>query len=177
MNPPNLPMFKNGTTPFIGDYIDVQGPMFVRTASGWAFNTQPTSAPVFHAGLDLEPGRRAARSGGTGRNTRRPPGRRARSASTTPARRSSPAVIPLYTGTRNQNIYTARISDGLVVSSPQNAKILPAYQAGASNQRTYVVSAFNATGSEKWFTFSLGAVPAGVRASFRPGRGRGRPPP
>ena len=49
VNPPNLPMFKNGTIPFIGDYIDVQGPMFVRTATGWAFDTAPTSAPVFHA--------------------------------------------------------------------------------------------------------------------------------
>ena len=60
VNPPNLPMFKNGTTAFIGDYIDVQGPMFVRTDTGWSFNTAPTSAPGLPRRLDLEPGRRAA---------------------------------------------------------------------------------------------------------------------
>src|SRR5512137_606663 len=49
VNPPNLPMFKNGTVPFIGDYIDVQGPNFVRTSTGWAFDWQPSAAPVFHA--------------------------------------------------------------------------------------------------------------------------------
>ena len=167
VNPPNLPMFKNGTTAFIGDYIDVQGPMFVRTASGWAFNTQPTSAPVFHAvwtsNQDVVP----PLGGDWTKYT--PPARAAGTVSVyDPGQTLQSGCDPRYTGTRNQNIYTARVSDGLVVSSPQNAKILPAYQAGASNQRTYVVSAFNATGSEKWFTFSLGVVPAGVRASLRP---------
>ncbi len=167
VNPPNLPMFKNGTTAFIGDYIDVQGPMFVRTATGWSFNTAPTSAPVFHAvwtsNQDVVP----PLGGDWTKYT--PPARAAGTVSVyDPGQTLQSACDPRYTGTRNQNIYTARVSDGLVVSSPQNAKVLPTYQAGASNQRTYVVSAFNATGSEKWFTFSLGAVPAGVRASLRP---------
>ena len=49
-NPPNYPMFKNGSVAFMGDYIDIQGPAFVSTqGGGWAFNTAPTPAPVFHA--------------------------------------------------------------------------------------------------------------------------------
>ena len=51
-NPPNLPLFRQGTTPFMGDYIDLApAPAMVPTAGGgWAFNTatQPTP-PVFHA--------------------------------------------------------------------------------------------------------------------------------
>ena len=52
VNPPNLPMFKLGTAPFIGDYIDVTAaPAFVPTAGGgWAYNTAPgTDVPLFHA--------------------------------------------------------------------------------------------------------------------------------
>ena len=51
VNPPNLPMFKLGTVPFLGDYIDVApSPAFVPTAGGgWTFNTAATAtAPVFH---------------------------------------------------------------------------------------------------------------------------------
>ncbi len=50
-NPPNLPMFKLGTVPFIGDYIDIApAPAFVPIGKGrWAFNTSRDSVPVFHA--------------------------------------------------------------------------------------------------------------------------------
>ncbi len=162
VNPPNLPMFKNGTVPFIGDYIDVQGPVFVRTATGWAFDTAPTSAPVFHAvwtsNQDVVP----PLDGNWARYT--PP---ARAAGTTsiydPGQQLASGCEPGFTGTRNQNVYTARISDGLVVTSPQNAKLLD-----STRDRTFVVSAFNATGVERRFEFSFAGVQPGVRASFRP---------
>ena len=162
VNAPNLPMFKNGTVPFIGDYIDVQGPVFVRTATGWAFDVGPTSAPVFHAvwtsNQDVVP----PSDGNWARYT--PPARAAGTVSVyDPGQQLASGCDPGFTGTRNQNVYTARISDGLVVTSPQNAKLL-----GATRDRTFVVSAFNATGLEKRFTFSFGSVPPGVRASFRP---------
>ena len=163
VNPPNLPMFKNGTTPFIGDYIDVQGPMFVRTATGWTFDTAPTSAPVFHATWTSNQDVVPPLDGDWKRYT--PP---ARAAGTTsvydPGQTLATGCDPGFTGTRNQNVYTARISDGLVVTSPQNAKVLEEGKA-----RTYVVSAFNTTGSEGSFVFSFGSLPAGVVASFRPG--------
>src|SRR5260370_12059433 len=41
VNPPNLPMFSQGTVPFMGDYIDVAGQMFVPVpppTGGWTFN-------------------------------------------------------------------------------------------------------------------------------------------
>jgi hypothetical protein len=166
VNPPNLPMFKNGTTPFIGDYIDVQGPMFVRTPTGWAFNTAPTAAPVFHAvwtsNQDVVP---PAVVNGVRDWTRYTPP--ARAAGTTsvydPGQSLATGCDPGFTGTRNQNVYTARISGGLVVTSPQNAKKL-----GASGARTFVVSAFNATNDDRMFRFSFGSQTAGVGASFRP---------
>ena len=44
-NPPNLPMFKLGTVPFIGDYIDVApSPAFVPAANGeWVYLRQHKS--------------------------------------------------------------------------------------------------------------------------------------
>ena len=86
VNPPNLPMFKNGTVPFIGDYIDVQGPMFVRTATGWAFNTAAHVLPGLPRGVDLEPGRRRRPRTATGRGTRRSGCGAGPRASSTPAR-------------------------------------------------------------------------------------------
>src|SRR5206468_1530650 len=49
-NPPNLPLFKQGTVPFLGDYIDIApAPAFVPAARGsWLFNTSPANAPIFH---------------------------------------------------------------------------------------------------------------------------------
>ena len=52
INPPNLPMFKLGTVPFIGDYIDVTPtPAFVPAPGGrWVYNTAASATfPVFHA--------------------------------------------------------------------------------------------------------------------------------
>ncbi|MEI6225272.1 MAG: pentapeptide repeat-containing protein, partial [Deltaproteobacteria bacterium] len=159
VNPPNLPMFKNGSVPFIGDYIDVQGPVFVRTATGWAFDTQPTASPVFHAvwtsNQDVVP----PRDGDWKRYT--PPGLGGGATSLVDPGKTVPACSVGYAGTRNQNIYTARISEGLFVSSPQNAKAL-----GTSFLRNFVVSAVNATGQDRTFTFSL-AQPPGAYASFR----------
>ena len=49
-NPPNLPLYAHGTTPFFGDYIDVAGVSFVPTSNGgWAFNTDLAGPQVFHA--------------------------------------------------------------------------------------------------------------------------------
>ena len=49
-NSPNLPLFKLGTVPFMGDYIDLApAPAFVQDARGtWSYNTASAPAPVFH---------------------------------------------------------------------------------------------------------------------------------
>ena len=162
-NPPNLPIFKNGTVPFIGDYIDVQGPMFVRTATGWAFDTQPTPSPVFHAVWTSNQDVMPPPDGNWTRYT--PVGLRGGDVSLVDPGQTVPGCVPGYGGSRNQNIYTARISGGLFVTSPQNAKSLsPAFP------RNFVVSAFNSTSTGRTFTFSF-TPPAGVQASFEPGGG------
>ena len=49
-NPPNLPIFRAGTSPFMGDYLDIatEAP-FVRNGSTWSFNTAATGARSFTA--------------------------------------------------------------------------------------------------------------------------------
>ena len=51
VNPPNLPMFKLGTVPFIGDYIDLApAPSFVPTHGRMGTTARASStAPVFAA--------------------------------------------------------------------------------------------------------------------------------
>ena len=45
MNPVNLPLFANGTGAFLGDYIDVAGPIIVATTDA----TAPYKFNVGHA--------------------------------------------------------------------------------------------------------------------------------
>jgi hypothetical protein len=49
-NPPNLPLFRQGTVPFMGDYIDLApSPQFVQGSDGvWRFNTQANGSAVSH---------------------------------------------------------------------------------------------------------------------------------
>ncbi len=50
-NPPNLPLFRLGTTPFMGDYIDLSpAPAYVQNANGsWSHNTAPSTSATSHA--------------------------------------------------------------------------------------------------------------------------------
>ncbi|HEY4229385.1 MAG TPA: hypothetical protein VGO79_04390, partial [Thermoanaerobaculia bacterium] len=45
VNVPNLPLFSQGTLPFLGDYIDVAGAVFKASGASWSFNTS-SSAPL-----------------------------------------------------------------------------------------------------------------------------------
>ncbi len=145
VNVPGFPMFKNGTVAFFGDYLDIQGPTFVPgTRGGWVFNLAYTPAPVFHAAwtsnqdvkvppdgssgpqwdrytpltLDWHPaGSPALYDGGAAPNVSNPNVSNATVAACTPE-------TSLFAGTRDQNIYTSRITDGLQVSTPQNSKYL-----------------------------------------------------
>jgi len=160
VNPPNLPMFKNGTVPFLGDYIDIQGPAFENGATGWAFATAPRSAPVFHAVWTTNQDVRAPKDGdwthytpmklpGQSGSIFNPGAPASQMAFCTPG-------TPGNEGTRNQNIYTARITEGLLVSSPQNVKPLSSAQT-----RSFVVVAHNDTSYPKAFRFSFtGVAPA-----------------
>lgn len=107
-NMPNLPIFGGGTVPFFGDYIDISpSPMFVPDGDGWAYNTDTTSKPVFHA---VWTDNRDVRSpGGEWWNYIAP---------------GSNCNQPEQTGIRNQNIYTSMITEGIIAGSPGNTKPL-----------------------------------------------------
>lgn len=168
-NAPNLPLFVDGTAPFMGDYIDVSGtPQIIADGNGgWTFNTNPTANPVFHAAWtdnrDVVPP-----ADGNWQNYTPPI-----SASNPGGQPSKfdPTKQPLVcvvgqTGMRNQNIYTAEISQGVVLTSPQTSKpvLTP---AGQPVQREFVVELRNATNAARSFLVTIPSQPAGATASFQ----------
>ena len=169
-NAPNLPMFVQGTAPFMGDYIDVAGapsmvPDSSRSGDGWKFNTSPTTNPVFHAtwtdNRDVLPP-----PDGISWNKYTPP----ISASIGPTSKfdptkTPPACVSGYSGMRNQNIYTSAISHGLILTSPQTAK--PVLQTnGQPIPREFALIMRNDTNASRAFQLTIPAQPASSQASF-----------
>ena len=72
-----------------------------------------------------------------------------------------PACVSGQAGMRNQNIYTAQITQGLVAFSPGNAKPLTTLF-----NRAFVASAQNTTSVTKSFRLTILNQPPGGRASF-----------
>lgn len=169
VDPPNFPLFKGGTTPFFGDYIDIAGLSMLQQATGsWTFNAGSEIAPVFHAtwtdNRDVRPPadgnwQHYTPVGGGGLSIFSPGS-------------STPFCVTGDEGMRNQNIYTSLITQGLVVSSPQNSKPL-----GPSLQRALVVLVQNETNLNKTFRLTIGGQPPGGFASFTPGTNNPGPPP
>lgn len=148
-NAPNLPMFVTGTQPFIGDYIDIASQNIIPSGNSWAFNTQgtdatgATNAPDFHFtwtdNRDVVPPPVVSgaenwalyvppNSGASRTSTYSGTGNACPTCSTT-----QPACTPVqddngapsaYSGDRNQNVYTSRITNGLVVRFRENSKPL-----------------------------------------------------
>ncbi|HUL78373.1 MAG TPA: NosD domain-containing protein, partial [Vicinamibacteria bacterium] len=160
-NPPNLPLFKQGSASFWGDYIDLGAqPLEQKARLRWRYAMQPPSAHVvFTDNRDV----RAPADGHWEIYT--PPLSPALNPSGTfeagtPPLECDPAH-PERAGMRNQNIYTARVSQGLYVAAPGNAKPL------GKIQRAFVVSAENDTFVAKTFRMSIASQPAGGSASFK----------
>ena len=148
-NPPNLPMFVQGSTPFVGDYIDIASQNIIPSGNSWVFNTQgtdstgATNAPDFHFtwtdNRDVVPPPVVngaedwtqyvpPNSGFPQTSTYSGTGNACPTCSTTqPActtvtdANGSPSA---YSGDRNQNVYTSRITNGLVVRFRENSKPL-----------------------------------------------------
>jgi hypothetical protein len=156
-NPPNLPMFVQGTSPFVGDYVDLTAaPAFVVGRNGqWAFNTGG-APPVFHAVW-------------TDNRDVRPPDDGDWSHYTPPTTRTTSLITgeemlpcdPGASGSRNQNVYTARLTRGLLAGSPGNTKPLSTTMA-----RGFVVFVQNSTPATKFFRIRIENQPAGGYASF-----------
>ncbi len=112
---PNRPIFDGGSSPFMGDYLDsAPSPMFLRDfgTGEWRFNTgegpyDPTLCHiVFASNRDVVP----------------PP------AGLTWAGYQAPGTLgctdDLTTGMRDQNVYTAPVTQGIQVYCPVNTKPL-----------------------------------------------------
>jgi hypothetical protein len=149
-NPPNLPMFAQGTLPFVGDYIDIGAQSIMPSGSGWSFNTQgkdaatgATLAPDFHItwtdNRDVVPPPIVNNSQNW--TLYAPPNSEISSSSVYFGNGSScptcttlqPAcstvtaddgTVSAYSGDRNENVYTSRVSNGLIVRFRENAKQL-----------------------------------------------------
>ncbi|HYE88743.1 MAG TPA: Ig-like domain-containing protein, partial [Vicinamibacterales bacterium] len=179
VNPPNLPMFQKGTAPFIGDYVDVTAaPNFILDATGkWTYNNIGTATPpIFHAtwtdNRDVRPPLEDKNGDGNPWNDYTPPGVDGGMPSIFDPTTTVPQCIPGNAGSRNQNIYTARITGGLLTGSPGNTKRLGYRVDDSGNpttellQRSFVVFVQNTTEVTKRFRLTVLNQPAGGRASF-----------
>jgi len=162
-NPPNLPLFANGSVPFFGDYIDVAPLMMVPTPSGgWIFNTDanPNQAPVFYVAWTSNQDVRPPVDGNWKHYT--PVG--AGGPSVFDPTQPRPNCVSGQEGMRNQNIYASRVTQGLLVSSPQTLKPL-----SPTLQRTFVVLVQNLTPANRTFHMTIANQPPGGFASFTAG--------
>jgi len=131
-NRPNLKLYAGGTLPFIGDYIDIAALMYVQDGSNFVLNG-PTTAGLFsqdfHAfWTDNRDAKVDIQTGPINPDL------------TYTAPDGSATCNPTQTKNRNANIYTARISQDLLLSIPGNAK-----KGSASLQRAYAVLLENTT--------------------------------
>ena len=169
-NVPNLPLYQSGTVPFMGDYLDIATQMFVRDPSSgnWAFNTAPSTGQVYHA---VWTDNRDVRGPANGDWTKYTPPFTVPAANV-PANvfdptgaNPRPACFAGDAGMRDQNIYSARITQGLLTVAPANFKAL-----SSQFQRAFPVTVWNTTGLTKTFRLTVANQPPGGRATFTQSR-------
>jgi uncharacterized protein YjbI with pentapeptide repeats len=175
---PNFPMFADGTTPFIGDYVDIAAPNLINDGGTWRFASNPGDVQVWQAvwsdNRDVVP-----------------PPDGDWSKYVAPIRDAQPSLfdptvtIPscfdvsfpasdfpegsLYTGTRNQNVYSASISNGIIVAAPGNNRPLGGFDgSGAPLKRGFVIYVQNTTAQAREFSLSLPTTLSGIEVSFAP---------
>jgi hypothetical protein len=156
---PNLPMFQQGQVPFFGDYIDVAGPTFVPTATGWRFNTLATD-PDFTRPVWTDNRNVIQPADGNWANYT-PPATGGPSIFDPTQMRSNCVTGVSNTGDRNQDIYTAALTPGLVVGAKGNSK-----QLSTTLQREFPVTVQNFTAATKFYRLTIASQPPGGVASF-----------
>ena len=158
-SPPNLPLFASGSVPFVGDYIDVAARTIVPEGSGWRYSNA-SDAAVFHLvwadNRDVRPP-----ADGNWSNYTPPTFSGSGGASIFDPKATVGVCVPGQAGMRNQNVYTSRITPGLFVGSPGNAKPL-----STNLQRSFVVFAQNTTNELGLYRFAIAHQPPGGYASF-----------
>ncbi|MBI5086297.1 MAG: pentapeptide repeat-containing protein [Acidobacteria bacterium] len=162
-NVPNVPIFVNNTRSFLGDYLDVAAQSIIPTgnaAQPYAFNTAATEKPVFHVtwtdNRDVVP---PLKSTSSWQNTPgavlvvNPDG------SVTTA--INPNCIPGFDGSKNQNIYTAKVGEGVAGFVQVNSKDL-----SSTLKRGFVVGVQNMLTTSQTFKLVIPSQPSGGNASF-----------
>jgi hypothetical protein len=163
LNTPNLPLFVQGTQPFIGDYIDVAGaPPFIFSNGKWSFNTSITSNPVFHAvwtdNRDVRPPADGNWTNYTPPISASNPG--GQTSVFDPTQTVPACVDDSHTGMRNQNIYTARVAPGVFVAAPGNSKTLGFIPNTTTLlQRMFAITVQNTTTLSRSFRISIANQP------------------
>lgn len=181
-DPPNLPMFKMGAAAFMGDYIGITGQPFVLVKCGssqcWTYNnpSPPGVAGTFLAAPKPAPSSAVNFAAWTSNQDVIPPANGQWDSYTAIASGRSvysptatvPTCQPGNEGDRNQNVYMSRISQGLLVTSPQVSKPL-----SSSIERGFVILVQNATGGRStpagfvnYFRLTIANQPANGFASF-----------
>lgn len=156
-NHPNYPLFKKGTQPFIGDYIEVTpAPMFVPNEDGnWVYNSEDSQTPLFHAAwTDNRDVKVPQNQDWTDYNP--PRSDQEEQFMTEP---ESPALKG-QTRIRDQNVYTASLTGGLIAGSPGNSKPLR-----EEFWRSFVIYVKNMSRETKRFRLTVDA-PANLNATF-----------
>ncbi len=167
-NVPNLPLFDQGQEAFLGDYIDiVPSPMFVPSGNSWTYNFMPSVNPLFHAtwtdNRDVVP----PPPGGSWENYTAPVVAGALDVQT--GKPITTTCMSGQEGMRNQNIYTAQITGGLVAGAPGNSKPLGTTVFNGQIvpfQRAFPVEAQNSTAQPLYVRFTIANQPPGGTASF-----------
>jgi Putative Ig domain/Galactose oxidase, central domain/Kelch motif len=183
-NAPNLPLFRSGTAPFMGDYVDLtaspqilppQQPAPIPDtdvgdvdADDWKFNVNASTPTIFHAtwtdNRDVQ-----APTDGDWTHYTPPNSPSVGSTSIFQPGTTVPACQVGFTGSRNQNIYTAPISGGLIFGAPGNSKQLGTTVFNGQTvpfQRAFAVVAQNATNVVKSYRLTIANQPPGGNASF-----------
>ena len=167
-NPVNYPLFKIGTWPFMGDYIDIApSPMFVLDDSGhWRYNTEPSDSTIFHV---VWTDNRDIRPPLDGKWDEYNPPNSIQEDPNFYTDRGCYFGDWTKAGMRNQNIYTSRITQGIVAGSFGNTKPLGTLGEtpdGKKIPRAFVVFVKNSTDEIKSFRLTIANQPPDGRASF-----------
>jgi hypothetical protein len=147
-NPVNWPLYAKGTTPFLGDYIDVvparifKAPPDGVNGAKWTYNTDPDDASVLHA---VWTDNRDILNRAETWDAWSPPG-------------TAGCIDAVEASKRNQNIYTARLSRGLVVGVEGNSRLLP----GDVKTRSFAVFVQNASNKGRKFQLTISGTSAGL---------------
>lgn len=160
---PDLPMFQLGTVPFVGDYIDVAGPTFVPYLSGgkqlWRFNNLASDPDYTH--IVWTDNRNVVQPADGNWANYTPVGLSTGRQSTFDPNGTAPNCTDGQTGVRNQDIYTATLSSGLIMGSKGNF-----IQSSSVPAREYPVTIENPTGGTLYYLLKIQNQPTSGTASF-----------